>query len=155
MNEITRLVSSYFKKKEADKMSAKEKIEIVQQFVEYFNQGNIENCCALHHPDAIIHGGLGNRGIAWAKEYWHKMRAAFPNMKLIIDDIISEGETVVVRFTENSGPFEHPFMGIEPTGKEYSIKTIEWFKIVDGKIKERWSARDSWEILQQLGTAPL
>ena len=136
-------------------MSAKENIDIVRQFIEKFNEGDLEKCCELHHSDAIIHGGLGNRGIAWAREYWYKLRAAFPEMKLKIDDIVCEGDTVVLRFTEESGPFEHPFMNIEPTGKEYSIQAIEWFRIVDGKIKERWSGRDSWEMLQQLGAAPV
>lgn len=61
----------------------------------------------------------------------------------------AEGDRVAVRFTE-TGTFRAAFRGEAPTGKSYRITAMEWFRMKDGLIAERWGARDSAAVNRQL-----
>jgi predicted ester cyclase len=71
-------------------------------------------------------------------------------MHLTIDEMIAEGETVAVRYTER-GTFRGPFQGHEPTDQSYEMVAMEWFVIKDGKIQQRWGARDHAAQARQIG----
>jgi predicted ester cyclase len=73
-------------------------------------------------------------------------------MRLTIEALAHEGQTVVARFIE-SGRFVGPFRGLaghEPTGKPYEIIAMEWFDFEDGRIARRWGARDSATIIRMV-----
>ena len=60
---------------------------------------------------------------------------------------------MVVRFTE-SATMQGNFMGMEATGKRFTIPAIEIYRFFNGKIAEIWEARDMGAMMQQLGLAP-
>lgn len=55
-----------------------------------------------------------------------------------------------MRYSE-SGVFQGPFRGHEPTGKPFELVAMEWFILRDGKIERRWGARDSASQARQIG----
>ena len=59
-----------------------------------------------------------------------------------IHDLIAEGDRVAARLT-TSARHTGTFMGIEPTGKRYSIDEIHIFRIRDGQVVEHWHAFDT------------
>jgi ketosteroid isomerase-like protein len=66
-----------------------------------------------------------------------------------IHDMIAEGDRVAVRMT-TSARHTGPFMGLEPTGKRYSIDEIHIFRIRDGRVAEHWHEFDKASLMQQL-----
>jgi steroid delta-isomerase-like uncharacterized protein len=80
-------------------------------------------------------------------------RAAFPDLKLIVDDFIDASDTVVYRFTVR-GTHQGPFMGVAATGRRVRIDGIGIDRFRDGKMIERWMQYDSVGLLQQLGAFP-
>ena len=66
-----------------------------------------------------------------------------------IEDMVADGSTVAVRYTE-TGTSRAPFFGAEPTGKSFSVSAMEWFSIRDGKIYEWRGARDSAALRRQI-----
>ena len=78
--------------------------------------------------------------------YWQ----AFPDLTLTVEDIIAEGDKVVVRFI-GRGTHKGDLGGIPATGAKTEAGAIEIFHIVDGKIVEVWEISDRLGILQQLG----
>lgn len=72
-----------------------------------------------------------------------------------IHDEIAEGDRVAVRLT-SSARHTGKFMGIDPTGKRYSIDEIHIFRIRDGQVVEHWHEFDKLALLAQLRgeTAP-
>jgi predicted ester cyclase len=57
---------------------------------------------------------------------------------------------VAVRYVER-GTFQGPFMGKAPTGTSYELVAMEWFIVRDGKIQQRWGARDHASQARQIG----
>jgi predicted ester cyclase len=80
-------------------------------------------------------------------------RGAFPDFKVTIDDLIAEGDKVVIRATWN-GTQKGEFMGIPPTGKRVSFGVIDIIRMAGGKAVEHWGQMDSMGMMQQLGVAP-
>ncbi len=70
-----------------------------------------------------------------------------------IEDVISEGDKLVVRWT-NSGTHVGDFLGIPATNKRFSVAGIDIYRLVDGKLAEHWHVVDQLAMLQQLGLIP-
>jgi len=122
--------------------------KVVMQYVEAFNRGDLEVLQQLFTTDALIQGVLGWGGLDKVLPIWKELHEAFA-MELTVEEIIAEGDTVAVRYTER-GNFNHSFRGKDPTGKSYELVAMEWFTMLDGKIHRRWGARDSASLWRQL-----
>jgi predicted ester cyclase len=70
-----------------------------------------------------------------------------------IDDMIAEGDKVVVRVT-GEGVHSGDLFGIPPTHREFTATGMAILRITDGKIAERWVEVDMLGVLQQLGVIP-
>ena len=75
--------------------------------------------------------------------------AAFPSYEIVIEDLLAEGDKVVVR-GEFRGIHRGPFAGIEPTGKSVSAGLIIIYAIASGRIVDHWMQFDLFSLLQQL-----
>ena len=78
---------------------------------------------------------------------------AFPDLQNIIEDMIAEGDKVMVRLAV-SGTQRGEFMGIAPTNKRVSWTSIIIYRIAGGKVTERWASTDVFGVMQQLGAIP-
>ncbi|UCC60632.1 MAG: ester cyclase, partial [Dehalococcoidia bacterium] len=87
------------------------------------------------------------------KQFLINLRAAFPDQKLTVEDLIAEGDKVVLRFT-GSGTHKGDLSGIPPTGKQFNVPGVSILRIADGKVVERWNVSDYLLLLQQLGIIP-
>jgi predicted ester cyclase len=123
----------------------------VRTYVEAMNAGDWAAMERLFAPGAMIRGVLGWGGLDVAMPVWRELHDGM-NMRLEIEELVSTGDTVVVRFAE-TGRFTGAFRGLaghDPTGKPYEIQAIEWFELEDALIKRRWAARDSGAIARQV-----
>jgi steroid delta-isomerase-like uncharacterized protein len=120
---------------------------------EVFSRGNISLVDELLAPDFVEHEELPPGippGREAVKQFSTLFRSAFPDLKITIDDIIAEGDKVVVRGIW-SGTHKGEFMGIPPTGKSVSFGVIDIVRIVGGKVVEHWGQMDTLRMMQQLG----
>lgn len=75
---------------------------------------------------------------------------AFPDLRLDVEDVIGEGEKVLVRLTIR-GTHQGELMEIPPTGREVEVGVLDLFHIADGKLAEHWAAIDNLGLMRQLG----
>src|SRR5258707_12761741 len=73
--------------------------------------------------------------------------AAFPDMRMSVDDLVAEGDRVVTRWSF-TGTQNGELMGIPPTGKSVAASGITIQRFVDGKIVEGWTNFDLLGLLQ-------
>ena len=78
--------------------------------------------------------------------------APFPDLHRTIDDLVAEGDKVVVRQTIR-GTHRGEYLGVPPTGKPVTFTAVAIFRLADGRIVESWILRDDLSILQQLSAA--
>lgn len=75
---------------------------------------------------------------------------AFPDVHIFIDDMIAEGDKVMIRLhatATNTGPFG----GNPPTGNKVEIHSIRIFRIADHQIVDTWAMQDRLGLMEQLG----
>ena len=136
-------------------LSSEENKAIARRLMEeYFTKGDEAIWDELAQPDVVVHGVTGDlRGAAEAKAFYARLRAVFPDLGATIDDIFGEGDKVALRITE-TGTMRGSFMGMEPTGKSFTLAAIQVCRFSGGKLAELWGARDTGSQLRQLGIAP-
>jgi predicted ester cyclase len=138
-------------------MSTEQNKALVRRLMEeVFNRGNTRLIDELFAPDFVEHEELppgipsGSEGV---KQLSTMFRSALPDFKVTLDDMIAEGDKVVVRSTW-IGTHKGEFMGIAPTGKSVSFGVIDIVRIAGGKFVEHWGQMDNLSMMQQLGVIP-
>jgi steroid delta-isomerase-like uncharacterized protein len=138
-------------------MSTEQNKALVRQMVEeIFNRGNMSWADEFLAPDFVEREELPPgipRDREGVKQLTIMLRSAFPDFKATIDDIVAEGDKVVIRQTW-SGTQKGEFMGVPPTGKSISIGVIDIIRLAEGKFVEHWGQMDSMGMMQQLGAIP-
>jgi len=65
--------------------------------------------------------------------------AVFPDLHVMIEDQVAEGDKVVTRWKARGTP-QVEFAGIKPTGKPITVTAIHIHRLRNGKIVELWEA---------------
>ena len=127
-----------------------------RRFVEeVINQGNTDAIDELIDPGVVDHAAPAEfpTGREGAKQFAAMMRSSFPDLHLTIEDMIAEGDKVVMRSTW-SGTHEGEFMGIPATGRRVTVSAIDITRVADGRMVEHWEQFDALGLMQQLGGVP-
>jgi len=138
-------------------MSTEQNTALVRQMVdELFNRGNMSRADEFMAPDFVEREELPPgipRDREGVKQLTAMLHSAFPDFKATIDDMVAEGDKVVIRQTW-SGTQKGEFMGVPPTGKSVSFGVIDIIRLSGGKIVEHWGQMDSMGLMMQLGAIP-
>jgi predicted ester cyclase len=104
----------------------------------------------VRHDPGLPFEVRGPEGVAKLHD---ALMPAFPDMKLPIDDVIAEGEKVLVRLSVQA-THTGPFGDIPATGRRISIDVLDLFQIRDNVLIEHWALLDNLGLLKQLGAFP-
>ena len=126
---------------------------VVLMFMELVDAGRYDEIDALVAGDFINHAGGGARGVEAWKAIFKAIVASFPDARYTVDDVIAEGDKVVVvaamRGTHRASTFP-ALTGIEPRGRAVEWHFIHIFRVEDGRITEHWARRNDLEVLRSL-----
>jgi steroid delta-isomerase-like uncharacterized protein len=100
-----------------------------------------------------FHGAGIAPGVAAVEKWVAALAAAFPDQHVTIDDVIAEGDKVVVRSTLN-GTHQGGIQGIPATGNPVIQPSITIFRLTKGRIAEGWLAADNLSMMRLLGVTP-
>ena len=137
-------------------MTADENKAVVRRYYDQvLNAGRLDVIDELATEDYVENDpfpGQGN-GRADLKDRAATLLGAFAPMTFAIEDVIAEGDRVVVRW-RCAGTHSGEFLGIPPTGRSYEIGGIDVHRVADGRLAEHWHVVDQLSQLQQLGLLP-
>lgn len=124
---------------------------VLRSEAELWSKGNLAVADELYSPDFVCHFVVGPewRGLEGIKGEVKRHRTSFPDWHERVDDIVAEGDRVVIRFT-STGTHQGEFAGIAPTGRKVSIQEVAIFRVVGGKIVEQWGMPDIHGLMEQL-----
>jgi steroid delta-isomerase-like uncharacterized protein len=100
---------------------------------------------AIYTPDGVLNGHDG------AKQLLAAYATAFPDFRLNIDDLLSDGDKVALRYGF-TGTHKGPLAGSAASGKSVSVQgNVGIFQIAGGKVKELRLVWDKYALMQQIG----
>jgi predicted ester cyclase len=127
--------------------------EIVKRFNYEFIEGrNIQVFEQTVDPLFINHtmqAGAANAGKEGVLQFIQWMWQVFPDLTVEIQMQIAEGD-LVTTYKTFRGTHKAAYVGIEPTNKKVSFRTIDIIRIKDEKAIEHWSVRDNMSLYQQI-----
>src|ERR1700688_4796862 len=137
-------------------MSEQNKNAVRRLFDELWNKGNLPVADELiganytHHDPSTPDVGRGRES---EKKRVTLYRNAFPDLRLTVEDLFAEGETVVARWSCR-GTHKGELNGIAPTGKQFNITGVSIARFTNGKMFEGYVNWDALSLMQQLGVVP-
>lgn len=91
----------------------------------------------------------GGSGTAYLKDLAKGLIAAFPDVKVTVDDVVQEKDRLAARVTIE-GTHQGEFAGIKPTGRKVKAANFAVYRLENGRIAEVWSLTDVAALLRQL-----
>src|SRR5580698_2177589 len=131
---VTLSVASSFAQ---DGRTENNKALVRQVFTRIFIQGNYELANQIYAKDFVNHDATRSIGFDENLANIRGWRSAFPDLEMIVDREIAEGEFVTVLW-RGRGTNTGNGNGLNATGKRAEGRGISIFRIADGKIKEEW-----------------
>jgi steroid delta-isomerase-like uncharacterized protein len=138
-------------------MSVEENVVLMRRwFREVWNEGKTETIYDLMDENGIAVGqdqpGIVIRGPREFEKFVNKIRGAFPDQKITLEDAFGADDKVVVRW---SATMTHTGEGLDfpPTGKAVKVTGISIAQIENGKIVRGWDNWDQLAMQQQLAMA--
>jgi predicted SnoaL-like aldol condensation-catalyzing enzyme len=132
-----------------DSMSNK---HLPRLFAQALNEKRVELFDEFIHPEYNNHNAYVEAGPAGVKAFFRHYLDAFPDTKVVVDDVIEEGDRISARFTYN-GTFRNAFMGYRPNGAAVQMRSIDIWRVKGGKFVEHWDELNLLEVFQQIGAA--
>ncbi len=120
---------------------------------EYWRTGDADAFDEVVASDFVHHAPGLPPDLEGMKQALPMFRAAFPDMRLTVEEIIAEDDKVVARVTVR-GTHQGELMGIPATGKPVEFTETHISRIAGGKIVERWGEWDALGMMQQIGAVP-
>ena len=121
-------------------MSVEENKALIRRYFELFNQD----------WNAALKEYVADEELAHHIQFFETV---FPNYQLVAEDIVAEGDKVVVR-TLLRGTHKGALMNVAPTGKEVTMPFMIIYRIANDKIVQHWINADQMGLMQQLGAIP-
>ena len=90
-------------------------------------------------------------GAAGVKGKVETLRAAFPDVRFALEDVVAEGDLVAARYSWRGTHKGEAYLGIPPSGKSIFVRGMDFYRLRDGKIVEHWDNIDELGMLSQLG----
>jgi steroid delta-isomerase-like uncharacterized protein len=137
-------------------MSDHNKAVVRRLFEEFWNKGNQSLADQFfaptytHHDSATPDFGKGPES---ERKRATLYRTAFPDLRMAVEDIFADGETVVTRWSCH-GTHKGDFNGLAPTGKQMHITGTSIVRFSRDKMVEGYVNWDALGLMQQLGVVP-
>ena len=133
---------------------AEKNAKVVREFVEkVYNEGKldlIEKYVAEDFVDSSPGAPADAKGPAFVRKQAEGTFAIFPNLKFNDEDVIAEGDRVVIRWSSTS-TFSGKMGEIAGDGRPVRVDGISIMRMKDGKIAESWDIVDRIGMLTQMG----
>jgi steroid delta-isomerase-like uncharacterized protein len=124
-------------------------------FEEVWNKKNVGLIDELVATDYLHHDvqSADQKGIEAYRQFVDVYLKAFPDIRFNIEDEISDGDTVVIRWTV-TGTHNGDLPNLPRTGRPISVTGITIARLSDGKFIESWNNWDALGMMQQLAAVP-
>lgn len=136
-------------------MSEENKQLVRRWFDEVWNNGRADAIEEMFDENGIAHG-LGDdpsnpiRGPRDFRPFHTIFREAFPNMNIVVEDMIAEGDKVAARCSVRA-KHEGEFLGRAATQSPVDFSGMTIVRIAGGKIVEAWNNFDFMVLHKQVG----
>jgi steroid delta-isomerase-like uncharacterized protein len=93
------------------------------------------------------------KGRSALMDYIGRIRKAFPDLRLTVEEMLAEGDKAAVRWTW-TGTHKGEWGGVAPTNRKVNQTGLSMMRMRAGKIVDEFVAADRYSVMHQLGVMP-
>ena len=127
--------------------------QLAHRFAAMLNAGNPDALDGFLAEGYVNHNPFVADGLAANKAFWRQWLTAFPDTRVTVEDTFVAGDRVAGRFTYRA-THQGEFLGIPATGHPIEMRSIDIWRVADGKLVEHWDELNILEFMQQMGALP-
>ena len=122
---------------------------LLDKYVAAVNAHDTSSFPEIHTESYIQHSGRSPNGLAAQIENFRGIFGRMPDVQARVEDRIIAGDRVVARMSFTA-THTQPLQGIAPTGRRFTLRTIDIWRVEDGKFAEHWDIVDYPGLQRQL-----
>jgi steroid delta-isomerase-like uncharacterized protein len=122
-------------------------------WIDGLNRRDVSVADKVFAADCVIHiNGSPDRNLSVAgfKQMMEGLLAAFPDLRITIEDQLVAGNKVATRWVAE-GTNSASFGNVPATGRRVRVDGLILDRVLDGRVVERWEQWDQAGMMQQLG----
>jgi steroid delta-isomerase-like uncharacterized protein len=127
-----------------------------QYYAEAHDTGDVDLADRLLASDYVHHDplpGFSPDREGTKQSLARLQHAAFPDLEFAVEDVVSEGDRVAVRWSLR-GTHLGEWRGIPASGNPIAITGMHFVRVERGRIAEEWRNSDTLALMQQMGIIP-
>lgn len=117
-------------------------------FEEIFNQGKFQVADEIYASDFVNHGLHRDASLQEDQAAVHWEKQELPDLKMTVGPMVAEGDLVPVVWILQ-GTNTSAVGWLPATSAKIEVRGITIWRIVDGRIREEWTAFDTLRVLRQ------
>lgn len=122
---------------------------LLERYVAAINAHDTSSFPEIHTEAYIQHSGRSPSGLAAQIENFRGIFGRMPDVQARVEDRVIAGDRVVARMSF-SATHNQPLQGIAPTGRRFTLRTIDIWRVENGKFAEHWDIVDVAGLQKQL-----
>jgi predicted ester cyclase len=122
---------------------------LLDKYVAAVNAHDTSTFPEIHTESYLQHSGRSQNGLAAQIENFRGIFGRMPDVQARVEDRIIAGDRVVARMSF-SATHTQPLQGIAPTGRRFTLRTIDIWRVENGKFAEHWDIVDYPGLQRQL-----
>lgn len=123
-------------------------------YAELVNDRAIERFDELLVPGYVNHNPYVEQGLAGAQAFFAHFLQAVPDLHVTADAVFAaeDGRYAIGRYNY-AGTHLGPFLGRPPSGKPLTMRSIDIWRVQDGRFAEHWDELNTLDVFVQIGAA--
>jgi predicted ester cyclase len=122
------------------------------RFAEIMSSHDVSHLDEIKSPNYVNHNAFAEPGLEGSKKVLGAIIAGVPDLKVTADDVFvsADGSRVVGRY-RYEGTHSGNLLGYPATGKPFVMRSIDIWRVENGRFVEHWDELNTLEVFIQIG----
>lgn len=121
-------------------------------FAEIMSGHDVSRFDEIKSPAYVNHNAFAAPGLEGSKQVLGAIIAAVPDLKVTAEAVfVAEGGTHVIGRYRYEGTHTGTFMGYSGTNNPFLMRSIDIWRVEDGKFVEHWDELNTLDVFIQIG----
>jgi len=127
-------------------------VKLGHLFAEIVSGHDVSRFDEIVAPGYVNHNAFAEPGPAGVKNVFAAIIAGVPDLKVTAEDVFvsADGSRVVGRY-RYEGTHTGNFLGYPATGNPFAMRSIDIWRVEDGRLVEHWDELNTLDIFTQVG----
>jgi len=132
-----------------------DQVRLGRLFAEIVSSHDVSRFAEIVAPGYVNHNPFAEPGLEGVKKTFGAIIAGVPDLKVSAEDVFvsADGTRVVGRYRYD-GTHAGNFLGYPATGNAFSMRSIDIWRVEEGRFIEHWDELNTLDIFVQVGAVP-